>query len=62
MLLMVECPDELLDTRWQLCVIVDDTGTVTWTTVLGQSRTVTPIRLPDRTTTRRSGRSGRGDR
>jgi hypothetical protein len=29
-------------TRRQLSVTVDDTGTVTWTTVLGQSRTVTP--------------------
>jgi hypothetical protein len=29
-------------TRRQLSVTVDDTGTVTWTTVLGQTRTVTP--------------------
>ena len=29
-------------TRRQLSVTVDDKGTVTWTSVLGQSRTVTP--------------------
>ena len=29
-------------TRQQLSVTVDDTGTVTWTSVLGQTRTVTP--------------------
>ena len=29
-------------TRRQLSVTVDDTGTVTWTSVLGQTRTVTP--------------------
>jgi hypothetical protein len=38
-------------TRQQLCVTVDDTGAVTWTSVLGQSRTVTPYdygtHLPD---------------
>jgi hypothetical protein len=38
-------------THQQLSVTIDDTGAVTWTSVLGQSRTVTPYdyggHLPD---------------